>query len=177
MLNPFGYFKTVGAAMARNLRLTRLRVTAVPTVLATMNPTLLGTIVPEVGSTGSTSVYNTKFRRPDRAPERTVLENSLAVRSRLAIGNMAGSEFPPKRNHYRHLARSLPKLSRSKRKARYGPWYGGRPGLHGLREYACAVGSRAFWHDGGYSAEKSACSRWSTPRKSCGAPRLLRLGK
>lgn len=67
--------------MARNLRLTRLRVTAVPTVLATMNPTLLGTIVPEVGSTGSTSVYNTKFRRPDRAPERTVLKPARRAKS------------------------------------------------------------------------------------------------
>jgi hypothetical protein len=42
--------------------------------------------------------------------------------------------------------------------ARYGPCCGVPKEWHGLRGYACEGGNRAFWHDGGYSAERSACS-------------------
>jgi len=44
-------------------------------------------------------------------------------------------------------------------KARCGPW---TDELKGWRDpHGCAYedGSRASWHDGGYSAEKSACSQ------------------
>jgi hypothetical protein len=44
------------------------------------------------------------------------------------------------------------------RRVRYGPCPGGPRGSRGLHGCACEGGSRASWHDGGYSAERSACS-------------------
>jgi hypothetical protein len=43
-------------------------------------------------------------------------------------------------------------------RVRYGPCRGVPTEWHGLRGYACEGGNRASWHDGGYSAERSACS-------------------
>ena len=55
--------------------------------------------------------------------------------------------------------------------ARYGPCHDGLPGWHGRHGYAYEGGSRASWLDGGYSAEKSACSL-VTPKASGCAPVL-----
>lgn len=43
-------------------------------------------------------------------------------------------------------------------KVMHGAWNGDLRESHDLRGYAYEDGSRASWHDGGYSAEKSACS-------------------
>lgn len=45
-------------------------------------------------------------------------------------------------------------------KRKSDPWTDGWPGWRGRRGCAYEDGSRASWHDGGYSAEKSACSLW-----------------
>ena len=53
----------------------------------------------------------------------------------------------------------LPTSQLFRPKARYGPCHDGLPGWRGRHGYAYEGGSRASWLDGGYSAEKSACSR------------------
>lgn len=60
----------------------------------------------------------------------------------------------------------------------YGPCCGVRKESHGLRGYAYADGSRASWHDGGYSAEKSACSRWLLQdTQGCAYPNTRKTGR
>jgi hypothetical protein len=57
--------------------------TAFPTAFETMKPKA-------VGSTGLTAAaYNTKFRRPDRTPERTVVEKSADARILCWLESMA----------------------------------------------------------------------------------------
>ncbi|MBG6191470.1 hypothetical protein IWX64_002432 [Arthrobacter sp. CAN_A212] len=70
------------AAICLSLLLTRFRVTAFPTAFETMNPNLLGSV------SGVVTAYNTKFRRPDREPERTVWVKSVAVRTLLIRANI-----------------------------------------------------------------------------------------
>ncbi len=82
---PCGFLSRTTAAAARSLRLTRLRVTAFPTFFPTINPNRLESAM-EV-----TDPYSTTFRRPERAPERTVRENSGAVRILFTAGSM---EYP-----------------------------------------------------------------------------------
>lgn len=53
-----------------------------------------------------------------------------------------------------------------KQPAQYGPCADARREWRAPREYACAVGSRAFWPDAGCSAGRSACSP-VTPRSRC----------
>lgn len=73
-LTPWGCCLTVSTTISLSLLLTRLRVTAFPTVFATMNPIWLG-------SSGEVdTIYNTTFRRPLRTPERTVCEKLAEVR-------------------------------------------------------------------------------------------------
>ena len=43
-------------------------------------------------------------------------------------------------------------------RVRCDPCRGAPTGSRGLHGYACEGGNRASWHDGGYSAERSACS-------------------
>ncbi|MCU1633758.1 MAG: hypothetical protein JWM61_2410, partial [Micrococcaceae bacterium] len=79
--NPEGCRVTHSAEAWRSLRLTTLRVTAFPTFLPTMKPTLEGE------DSDVLEPYNTTFRRPDRAPERTVRAKSAAVRTRWITGS------------------------------------------------------------------------------------------
>jgi hypothetical protein len=82
---PWGCAATHSAEAWRSLRLTRLRVTAFPTFLPTMKPTREG------AESDVLDPYSTTFRRPDRAPERTVRAKSAAVRTLWIIGSTAGS--------------------------------------------------------------------------------------
>jgi hypothetical protein len=60
----------------------------------------------------------------------------------------------------------------------HGPCCGVRKESHGLRGCAYADGSRASWHDGGYSAEKSACSRWLLQdTQGCAYPNTRKTGR
>lgn len=63
-----------GATSSLSRRLTRLRVTALPTALDTTKPHTLGE-----DSSGRRRAYRTKFRRPLRTPERVVAENCREV--------------------------------------------------------------------------------------------------
>ena len=61
-----------------------------------------------------------------------------------------------------HRGRQVDRAGRAgaMQRVRCGPCHGGQPGWRGRHGCAYEDGSRASWHDGGYSAEKSACSRW-----------------
>ncbi len=73
--------------MARKRRLTRFRRTArLSTAFETMKPKRAGSCAPAAPSE-ETCVYNTKFRRPERTPERTVVENSADRRMRCWAGS------------------------------------------------------------------------------------------
>jgi hypothetical protein len=100
------------------------------------------------------AAYNTKFRRPDRAPERTICVNSAAVRTLLIRASNYGA--------WVQLLPVCGMVSRPwpRRTVLSGPCCDALPGLHVRRVCACEGGSHACGHDGGYSAEKSACSRY-----------------
>ena len=81
MSSPVGWSARLCAAASLSLLLTRLRVTAFPTAFDTMNPT-------RVGAAGLGTAYKTTFRRPLRAPERTVWEKSADERTRFLAANI-----------------------------------------------------------------------------------------
>ena len=81
MSNPVGLSTRLCAAASLSLLLTRLRVTAFPTAFDTMNPT-------RVGAAGFGTAYKTTFRRPLRAPERTVWEKSADDRTRFLAASI-----------------------------------------------------------------------------------------
>ena len=81
MSNPVGFSARLCAAASLSLLLTRLRVTAFPTAFDTMNPT-------RVGAAGFGTAYKTTFRRPLRAPERTVWEKSADDRTRFLAASI-----------------------------------------------------------------------------------------
>ena len=142
MANPLPYFCNDKAPASLSLLLTRFLTTAFPTLLETMNPIRLGS------SAARAAAYNTTFRRPLRTPERTVVEKSVDVRRRFRVASTV------------KLAQGGGPTSQLFRPTvRCGPCHDGLPGWHGRHGYAYEGGSRASWLDGGYSAEKSACSR------------------
>ena len=146
---PTGSFTSADAAASLSLLLTRFLVTAFPTLFDTMKPKREGLPAPVP------TAYNTKFRHPERVPERTVCEKSVAVRTRWAIGSTWSS------GTVRALSvETTPAdgLTDARPKARCVPCRGAQTGWRGRRGCACEGGSRASWHDGGYSAERSACS-------------------
>ena len=140
--NPLPYFCNDKAPTSLSLLLTRFLTTAFPTLLETMNPIRLGS------SAARAAVYNTTFRRPLRTPERTVVEKSVDVRRRFLVASTVqlAQGYGPTSQLFRPTVRC-------------GPCHDGLPGWHGRHGYAYEGGSRASWLDGGYSAEKSACSR------------------
>lgn len=86
MASPVPCSCSEAAPASRSLRLTRFLTTAFPTLLETMNPIRLGS------SAAMAAVYNTTFRRPLRTPERTVVEKSAAVLSRLRVASTLNSQ-------------------------------------------------------------------------------------
>ena len=60
--------------------------TAFPTLFDTMKPNREGSESPV------RTAYSTTFRHPDRVPERTVCEKSVAVRTRWAVDSTLSSE-------------------------------------------------------------------------------------
>lgn len=81
MASPLSYLRKDKAPASLSLLLTRFLATAFPTLLETMNPIRLGS------SAARAAVYNTKFRRPFRTPERTVVEKSVDVRRRFRVAS------------------------------------------------------------------------------------------
>src|SRR5690625_3336018 len=117
--------------IARSLRLTRLRVAAIPTALDTTKPTR------ERSTDRPVLRCRTKLRVPTRTPRRTTSSKSAEQRMRCAAG-------------------STTRL----RQIRYGgPCGDALTKSHDQRGYACATGSHVLWPACGYSAEKSAYSR------------------
>lgn len=109
---PRGCAPTHSAAAWRSLRLTRFRVTAFPTFLPTMKPTREG------AASDVLAPYSTTFRRPDRAPERTVRAKSAADLTRWIIGSMgvpcssSRKGSPCRRDHPRDAWRGRNRLCR-----------------------------------------------------------------
>lgn len=132
---------------SRRRRLTRLRVTAVPTALDTTRPT--------TGPEGEWSVLvvrcTTRVSRPPRAPRRTACSKSAARRMRCAADSTDGGVRP---------------------RAPRGPCDDEPPGSRGRRGYAYAGGSHGSWPGAGCSAGRCAWSRES-PTTS-GGPRMCR---
>jgi len=128
---PGGIVGISCAIIARSLRFTRFRVTADPTALDTTKPARGA----RLGS--SRRRWSTRCFLPNRAPCRTTRSKSAEQRIRCAAGS----------------------TTRIRQKVGDVPYDGAQIKSHVRRGYACVAGSHEPWHDGAYSAEKSAYSR------------------
>ncbi len=124
----------------RNLRLTRLRVTAFPTALETTSPTCGGLVLPSTTLRCATTV-DAAARRP-----RTARVKSVEAVMRLAEGS---TQVPTR----------VVDGSTVRRKARRDPCGDGRQGSNAPPESACATGNRGSWPAVGCWAGRCACSR------------------
>ncbi len=143
---PGGSAASRAASWARNRRVTRCRVTLLPTERATIRPRCgCDPVSPERACT-------TRHPRRLRAPQRSTAANSPDRRMRYAGDSTDGE------------ATAL------RRKARDDPCGAARrrwPARHGC---ACAAGNRASSHAVGCSAGRCACSRWNSitrNRRAC----------
>ena len=122
------------AMIARSLRFTKLRVTALPTAFDTTKPTDAGP-----GVMGSRNRCTTRVLRAPRTPRRTARSKSAEWRRRCAVGSTA----------------------RIRPRARCDPCRDVQRGSRALRECASEDGSHGSWPDVGCSAGRSAWSRQS----------------
>jgi len=131
---PSGSPSRRAATSARRRRLTRLRVTALPTALDTTRPT--------AGGPGSVVVVRcaTSVPRPPRAPRRTVCWKSAERRIRCVAGSTGRCVRP---------------------RARCAPCGDAPRGWRDRHACACADGSRGSWPGAGCSAGRCAWSRRS----------------